>query len=89
MRCTPALALIVMIECVIAGRVMPAFTMSATPGLKLAARPALERATLSLTAFALRCWVFAPPAGSGDGSTARPWRWRRPHLAGSGQWQPG
>ncbi|MDP1686319.1 NnrS family protein, partial [Hydrogenophaga sp.] len=32
------LALIVMIECVIAGRVIPAFTMSATPGLKLQVR---------------------------------------------------
>ena len=55
------LALIVMIECVMAGRVVPAFTMSATPGLKLRVRPGLERATLSVTALALALWVFAPP----------------------------
>ena len=47
------LALIVMIETVIAGRVIPAFTMSATPGLKLVATAWLERATLASTALAL------------------------------------
>ena len=55
-----ALALIVMIECVITGRVIPAFTMSATPGLKLKVRPSVERATLALTALALLLWVLAP-----------------------------
>jgi uncharacterized protein involved in response to NO len=55
-----ALALIVMIECVITGRVIPAFTMSATPGLKLNVRPSVERATLALTALALLLWVLAP-----------------------------
>ena len=54
------LALIVMIETVIAGRVIPAFTMSATPGLKLVATPWLERATLACTALALALWVFLP-----------------------------
>lgn len=55
-----ALALIVMIESVIAGRVIPAFTMSATPGLKLQVRAPLERATLALTALAFLLWVLAP-----------------------------
>ena len=55
-----ALALIVMIECVITGRVIPAFTLSATPGLKLTVRPLVERATLALTALALLLWVLAP-----------------------------
>ncbi|MBT9550106.1 MAG: NnrS family protein [Hydrogenophaga sp.] len=59
-----ALALIVMIECVIAGRVIPAFTMSATPGLKLQVRTPVERAALALTALALLLWVLAP-ASSG------------------------
>jgi len=59
-----ALALIVMIECVIAGRVIPAFTMSATPGLKLQVRAPVERAAHALTALALLLWVFAP-AGTG------------------------
>jgi uncharacterized protein involved in response to NO len=55
-----ALGLIVMIECVITGRVIPAFTMSAKPGLKLTVRPSVERATLALTALALLLWVLAP-----------------------------
>lgn len=57
------LGLIVMIECVIAGRVIPAFTMSATPGLKLQVRAPVERAALALTALALLLWVFAPATG--------------------------
>lgn len=44
-----ALALIVMLECVMAGRVIPGFTMSATPGLKLLARGWVERAALGCT----------------------------------------
>lgn len=54
------LALIVMIECVIAGRVIPAFTQSALPGLRLKVPPWLERATLGTTAIALALWVLAP-----------------------------
>ena len=55
------LALVVMIECVIAGRVIPAFTMSALPGLKLQVPRRLEAATLASTAVALALWVLAPP----------------------------
>ena len=54
------LALIVMIECVIAGRVIPAFTMSALPGQKLQVPPWLERATLAATALSLAAWVLLP-----------------------------
>ncbi len=57
-----ALALIVMIECVMAGRVIPAFTMSVTPGLKLAAPVWLERLTLGSTGLGLGLWVFSAPA---------------------------
>lgn len=57
------LALIVMIECVITGRVIPAFTMSVTPGLKLVAPVWSERATLGATALGLALWVLAPPQG--------------------------
>lgn len=79
-----ALALIVMIECVIAGRVVPAFTLSATPGLKLAARPRLEAVTLAATAAALALWVFLPPgpltlaalALAAILHLARQWRWQ-------------
>jgi len=54
------LALVVMIECVIAGRVIPAFTMSALPGVKLQAPRVLEQATLATTAIGLALWVLAP-----------------------------
>lgn len=53
-----ALALITMIECVIAGRVIPSFTMSANPGLKLVASPWVERLALGLTALGLLLWVL-------------------------------
>jgi uncharacterized protein involved in response to NO len=55
-----ALALVVMIECVIAGRVIPAFTMSALPGRKLRTPPWLERAALAATALSLAAWVLLP-----------------------------
>ena len=55
-----ALGLIVMIECVMAGRVIPAFTMTVTPGLKLVADKRMEWATLGLTGLGLALWVFAP-----------------------------
>jgi uncharacterized protein involved in response to NO len=54
------LALVVMIECVIAGRVIPAFTQSALPGLRLKVPPWLEQATLGATAIALGLWVLIP-----------------------------
>lgn len=55
------LALIVMIECVMAGRVIPGFTMSALPGTKLPVRRGLETGTLATTALALALWVLLPP----------------------------
>lgn len=55
-----ALGLIVMIECVMAGRVIPAFTMAVTPGLKLVADKRIEWLTLGLTGLGLALWVFMP-----------------------------
>ncbi|MBP6599230.1 MAG: NnrS family protein [Giesbergeria sp.] len=55
------LAMIVMIESVMAGRVVPAFTMSATPGLKIKIARWSELATLAVTALALALWVLLPP----------------------------
>ena len=55
-----ALGLIIMIESVIAGRVVPAFTMSATPGLRIQTSSSQEGLTLGLTALGLLLWVFAP-----------------------------
>ena len=53
------LALVVMVLCVMAGRVVPAFTKAATPGMILPP-PKLERWTMTLTALGLAGWVFAP-----------------------------
>ncbi len=61
-----ALALIVLIECVMAGRVIPAFTMAVTPGLKLLAKPGLEWFTLGSTALGLGLWVLAPAGVAGS-----------------------
>ncbi len=78
------LALVVMIECVITGRVIPAFTMSALPGVKLQAPPVLEQATLAVTALGLALWVLAPPqaftavvlAVAAVLHAQRLWRWK-------------
>lgn len=55
------LALIVMIESVIAGRVIPAFTQSALPGVSLKSPRWLAQATQVTTAMALGLWVLGPP----------------------------
>ncbi|MDD2846486.1 MAG: NnrS family protein [Rhodoferax sp.] len=54
------LALILMIECVMAGRVVPAFTMSVNPGLKIKIARWSELTTLAATALALALWVLVP-----------------------------
>jgi uncharacterized protein involved in response to NO len=56
-----ALGLIIVIETVMAGRVVPNFTANATPGLRIVPRPALGWTALGFTAAALLLWVFAPP----------------------------
>lgn len=83
------LALIVMVECVITGRVIPAFMNNATPGLKLVTKRQLEMATLAATALALALWVFAPGAAAAPVlllaavlHLVRQWRWR-PRAAGN------
>lgn len=79
------LALIVMIECVMAGRVVPAFTAAVTPGLKISMSPRLEQATLAITGLALALWVFAPPglltAAAFAGAAGL-------HLYRQAQWHP-
>jgi uncharacterized protein involved in response to NO len=79
-----ALALIVVIECVIAGRVIPAFTASATPGLTITARPRLTQAALATVVAALGLWVLGAPAAITTVALAaaaalqllRQWHWR-------------
>lgn len=60
-----ALALIVLIETVMAGRVIPAFTMGAIPGLRIKVDPMLEKATALASGAALLWWVFAPALAAG------------------------
>ena len=81
------LALVVMIECVMAGRVIPAFTMSALPGLKLVLRKDLENTALATTALALALWVLAPP-GPGPVAAAVPAAAAALQLLRLLQWQP-
>jgi uncharacterized protein involved in response to NO len=57
-----ALALVVIIECVMAGRVVPAFTMGATPGLRLSVPRQLSAVATVLTVVGLAAWVVAAPA---------------------------
>ena len=79
-----ALAGIVMIECVMAGRVIPAFTNAVTPGLNLKIQPRVEQVTLALTTLALAAWVIAAPAAFTATAFAaaavahlrRQWSWR-------------
>lgn len=80
-----ALALIVMIECVMAGRVIPAFTNAATPGLNLKIKPRIEQITLALTALALTAWVIGAPAVITAGAFAAA---AAAHLRRQGSWQP-
>jgi uncharacterized protein involved in response to NO len=78
------LALVVMIECVMAGRVVPAFTMSATPGLKLQTPRHLSTLALASTAAAFAAWVLLPSAALTAGLLALAtaahaallWTWR-------------
>jgi uncharacterized protein involved in response to NO len=56
-----ALALIVLIECVIAGRVIPSFTANATPGLRIPSRPRLNHTAIAVSGLALALWVFDAP----------------------------
>ena len=81
-----ALALIVMIECVMAGRVLPAFTSSVTPGLNLKPQPQLEQATLALTALALLSWIAVAPSGFTAGAFGLA---AAAHLLRQWSWQPG
>ena len=55
------LGLIVMVVCVITGRVVPMFTKNVTPGLVINMARKFELSTLAVTGVALALWVFAPP----------------------------
>lgn len=56
------LALILMVVCVMAGRVVPMFTRNVTPGLVINIPRKFELSLLAVTAVALALWVLAAPA---------------------------
>lgn len=56
-----ALALIVVLESIMGGRVIPNFTMNATPGLKLPSAPRRDAVAIVLTVLGLACWIFHGP----------------------------
>ncbi|SHG72676.1 NnrS family protein [Massilia sp. CF038] len=56
-----AIILVVVIETIIGGRVIPNFTANAVPGVKPVPRPLLERATMLLTILAGLGWVMDVP----------------------------
>ena len=82
-----ALGLLVLMQAVMAGRVIPGFTISAARGrLRITPLPWLDKACLGATALGLASWVAAPPAWSAWtaavlllaalGHALRQWRWR-------------
>ncbi len=63
MQCLYAgLAFVVVIECVMAGRVLPFFTANALTGVKIVAIPRLDWVALLATALGLGLWVANGPA---------------------------
>jgi uncharacterized protein involved in response to NO len=56
-----AIFIIVMIECVIGGRIIPGFTANALPGVKPHVNEKLDRICLSVTAGACIGWVIGVP----------------------------
>jgi uncharacterized protein involved in response to NO len=63
MQCLYAgLAFVVVIECVMAGRVLPFFTANALTGVKIVAIPRLDWVALLATALGLGLWVTNGPA---------------------------
>jgi uncharacterized protein involved in response to NO len=57
-----AVLLIVAVQSIVAGRVIPAFIRNAVPGSAPRTHPVLEHALLPLTALAVACWMLAPGA---------------------------
>ena len=54
------LSVVVLLESVMAGRVIPGFTMSAIPGVSIKPLVWLERSVMLSTGLGLALWVFAP-----------------------------
>ncbi|MDE1947698.1 MAG: NnrS family protein [Burkholderiales bacterium] len=60
-----ALGLVVLVECVITGRVVAVFTVNAVPSAMPRRWPRLEAATVAATALGLAWWVALPPGPIG------------------------
>ncbi|MDI1247064.1 MAG: NnrS family protein [Rhodoferax sp.] len=77
------LGFVVIIECVMAGRVLPFFTTSALPNIKIVTLPWLDRTALAATVLGLALWVTGWHSGLASATLAlafalhliRQWRW--------------
>lgn len=56
-----AILIVVMIESVIGGRIIPGFTSNTVPGTKPIVNPKRDRLTIALTALASLAWIFTLP----------------------------
>ena len=56
------LAIVIILECIMAGRVIPAFSVSANPGLNIKPSEYLEKSTLIITALSMLLWVISVPS---------------------------
>lgn len=79
------LALIIMMECIVGGRIIPAFTSNSLVGAPLKVSAQLERMTLTCTVIALALWVTAPPSAIGASALAVA---SALHIARLLQWKP-
>lgn len=78
-----ALGFVVIIECVMAGRVVPFFTTSALPNIKIVTLPWLDRIALAATVVGMALWVTDWHPGLASATLAlafalnlvRQWRW--------------
>lgn len=56
-----AILIVVMIESVIGGRIIPGFTSNTVPGTKPVVNPQRDRLTIAFTALASLAWIFSLP----------------------------
>ncbi|HSI58319.1 MAG TPA: NnrS family protein [Ideonella sp.] len=81
-----ALAGVLVLESLIGGRVIPAFTRSVTPGAVLRESPALDRAAIAAMALGLALWVAGVAAGASAALLALAALLHAVRLAGWSPW---
>lgn len=82
------LGLVVLLECLVAGRAIPGFTQSALRGIQLHAPRHLEGATLAASAVALGLWLLDLPGAARVATAAVCLAAAALHLLRLAHWQP-